>query len=465
MSQEHLKSIKSRMGWQVGLQTATLLAVGSVNNQIKEQTDIIGEKLVSLNDNTIEGFNNVTEAINSLEASLMTGLEDIKWFLGSIDDKLGKIIGLIEYSRATQSTEQFKIGMELYKQEYYDKALKHFEESIDKNPLNLNAKAGLYLVKKQLKTKREIKILLDLVKLTDSDFLYHTKATSDIKETKTNYFINFCFGELLENKSYNEIITLYDNEVPSFSKEHLPIKLKYINAVVLSGGIYNSFLEQVLREGQLEKLMMFFKYEKGNKHLVKFIEDVTDFIKLRLPKSESYNFQKAPSTLIEKKAIYFKEVFFKSSGMIMKLGFFETSLSSKIKAIKTFLETAQFSSETRNNIENLMETASKNLEITNSIENPKFFKTSNTYLTKALNQIIKSTNDNIQAYKEKTSNELSNELKSLKRAFEEFSTGYPLLEQNSKESHEIVNAFIDNIDISKKIISLENIFNKEYSKS
>ena len=95
MSQEHLKSIKSRMGWQVGLQTATLLAVGSVNNQIKEQTDIIGEKLVSFNDNTIEGFNNVTEAINSLEASLMTGLEDIKWFLGSIDDKLGKIIGLL----------------------------------------------------------------------------------------------------------------------------------------------------------------------------------------------------------------------------------------------------------------------------------------------------------------------------------------------------------------------------------
>jgi hypothetical protein len=112
-----------------------------------------------------------------------------------------------------------------------------------------------------------------------------------------------------------------------------------------------------------------------------------------------------------------------------------------------------------------METASKNLEITNSIENPKFFKTSNTYLTKALNQIVKSTNDNIQAYKEKTSKELSNELKSLKRAFEEFSTGYPLLEQNSKESHEIVNAFIDNIDISKKIIRLENIFNKEYSKS
>ena len=41
MSQEYLKSIKSRMGWQVGLQAATLLAVGGVNSQIKEQTDYL----------------------------------------------------------------------------------------------------------------------------------------------------------------------------------------------------------------------------------------------------------------------------------------------------------------------------------------------------------------------------------------------------------------------------------------
>ena len=132
------------MGWQVGLQAATLFAVGGVNSQIKSQTDILGDKLKDLKDETIEGFASVTDALYSLEASLMTGIEDIKWFLGSIDDKLGKIIGLIEYPRATQSTEQFKIGMELYKQEFYDKALKCFEQSVEKNPLNLNAKAGLF---------------------------------------------------------------------------------------------------------------------------------------------------------------------------------------------------------------------------------------------------------------------------------------------------------------------------------
>ena len=49
----------------------------------------------------------------------------------------------------------------------------------------------------------------------------------------------------MENKSYKEIVKFYDNEIPSFSKEHLPIKLKYINAVVLSGGEYTTFVEEV----------------------------------------------------------------------------------------------------------------------------------------------------------------------------------------------------------------------------
>ena len=62
--------------------------------------------------------------------------------LGSIDNKLGKIIGLIEYPRATQSTEQFKIGMELYKQEFYDKALNCFEQSVEKNPLTSTLRLG-----------------------------------------------------------------------------------------------------------------------------------------------------------------------------------------------------------------------------------------------------------------------------------------------------------------------------------
>ena len=78
---------------------------------------------------------------------------------------------------------------------------------------------------KIMATKKNKDILIDIVKLTGGNFLFHTKATSEVKENSTNYFVNFCFGELLEVKDYKSIIECYDNELEGFSKEHLPIKL------------------------------------------------------------------------------------------------------------------------------------------------------------------------------------------------------------------------------------------------
>ena len=453
------------MGWQVGLQAATLLAVGGVNSQIKNQTDILGDKLKDLKEETIEGFASVTDAVYSLEASLMTGIEDIKWFLGAIDDKLGKIIGLIEYSQATQSTEQFKIGMELYKQGFYDKAIKCFEQSVEKNPLNLNAKAGLFLTKKQLKKKTDTQNLLEIIKLTESDFLYHKKPAPEVKESKTNYFINFCFGELLENKSYKDIVKLYDNEISSFSKEYLPIKLKYINAVVLSGGEYATFVEQVLTEGQLEKLMLFFKYEEKNKYVVRFISDVTDFIKRRLPSTDSYVFKDKPTTLVETKAQFFKQKFFSNIKMVLELGFYETSLAAKVKSLKTFFDAAQSAPKLKQNIENLLQTNTTNLEIIKSINNPDFFKTEDPYLTEALKLITNETNSHIKKYKDKTIKDLEKQSAVLKKAVRDFSTGYPKLEQDTQDACNIIRTFVSNIDEKKQTISLDKIFSKQALKN
>ncbi len=453
------------MGWQVGLQAATLLAVGGVNGQIKEQTTVLAENLEALKNETIEGFSSVSEAINSLEASLISGIEDIKWFLGSIDNKLGKLVGLIEFSRATESTEQFKIGMELYKQEFYDKAKKCFEQSLEKNPLNLNAKAGLFLTLKELKKKKEPKILLDLVKLTSGDFLYHTKASQETKEIKTNYFINFCFAELLENKSYKEIINLYDNEISSFSKEYLPIKLKYVNALVLSGEEYSHYLDQIFTEGQLEKLMVFFKYEEKNKHLVGFIEEVTNFIRRRLPSPGSYMISETPSTAVESKAKFFKEKVFNDTKMLLKLGFYETSLSAKVKSLKTFFEAAQSAPTLKKNLENLLETNTKNLEIIKSIDKPSFFKTADPYLKEALKQIVSLTNNHVKKYKEKTIKDLENQSTVLRKALKDYSSGYPRLDQDTQEACEIIRTFISNIDEKKQTIQLDKIFSKEALKN
>ena len=461
MSETHLKSIKSRMGWQIGLQAATLAAVGSINSSISEQTQVLEEKLISLEKVTIEGFESVSEAINSLESSLINGIEEIKWFLGSIDDKLGKIIGLIEYSRATESSEQFKIGMELYKQELYQKALKCFEASVEKNPLNLNAKAGFFLTKKHLKKLKDYSILSELVKLTGSDFLYHMKAPNDIKESKANYFINFSFGELLEGGKYNDIISLYENEIEPFSKEHLPIKLKYINALVLLGKEYTQYVDDILTEGQLEKLMLFFKYEKKNKHVVKFIQDVTNYIKIRIPSEESYKISDTSDTVVEIKAKYFKSKLYSDIKTLLELGFYQTALSVKVKGIKTFLGAARSAPEHLKQTQNLSTTNTKNLSIINEIKTPKFFSTNDVFAKDALDEIVNDTTNQIKNYKKLTSEDLKKEDDVLKKAISQFSTGYPKLEQDSNDTYEIVNVFIKNIDEEKQIINLENIFSHE----
>ena len=42
---KNLASIKSRMGWQVGLQAGTLLAIGNLNSSVQNQTEIISSEL------------------------------------------------------------------------------------------------------------------------------------------------------------------------------------------------------------------------------------------------------------------------------------------------------------------------------------------------------------------------------------------------------------------------------------
>ena len=448
------------MGWQVGLQAATLLAVGGVSSSVRDQTEVIRDSLTTLQDETIEGFNSVTDAINSLEATLLTGIEDIKWYLGSIDYKLGKLIGLIEYPMATESTEQFKIGMELYKQEFYDKALKCFEASVDKNPLNLNAKVGLYLTRKQLKTKKNKDILIEIVKLTGGNFLFHTKATSEVKENSTNYFVNFCFGELLEAKDYKSIIECYENELEGFSKEHLPIKLKYVNALVLDGKEYDTYFEEILTEGHLEKLMLFFRYEEKNKNVISFLEKVIDFIKIRLPELENLE-EKPDQPIIQKKAIFFKNTLEKDVKTLMKLGFFETSLSDKVKALKTFYDAAKSAPEALETAENLKKSNEENLKIIETIQDPKFFKEANGFCIDAQKQIINETNKHIQAYKKKITTSLKKEVTELNKTIKQFSTGYPKLEKDSQESCQIVRTFVSNIDQLNEVISLEKIFAKK----
>ena len=446
------------MGWQIGLQTATLLAVGATNSSIKKQTQILGDKLDSLQRETIEGFQNVTEAINSLECTLIAGIEDLKWMLGSIDDKLGKIIGLIQYSSATESSEQFKIGMELYKQEFYKKSISNFNSAIEKNPLNLNAKCGLFLAKKRVDKKTNYDLLFEVLKLVDSDFLYHMEHADEVKERSVNYFINFCFSELLIAKDYKSIIKFYESEITNYSREELPIKLKYINAIILSGNNYEELLNEIISEGKLEKLLLYFNYEKKNKHIVKFLKDVLDFLIIRLPENLK-TFDKGDLKLIlQKKAKYFHDNIKKNPDLILKFGFYENGLSNKISKIKTFYDSANQAQFRSDSIEKVLKTSEANLKIVKEISPPIFYKNEENFLNDAYNAMVKEIKQNISSYLTSTRNNLETSIKNNTKQKNELEVYYPDFEDDSDDATSIVRCFLDNIDLDKKTINVDKIF-------
>ena len=446
------------MGWQIGLQTATLFAIGATNASIKRQTEVISNKLDSLEKVTVEGFQDVTQALESLESSLIAGIEDIKWMLGSIDDKLGKIIGLIQYSQATESTEQFKIGMELYKQEFYKKSLINFNSAIEKNPLNLNAKCGLFLAKKSINKKADYKILFEVLKLLDSDFLYHTENAEQVRERSVNYFINFCFSELLIGKDYKSIIKFYESEIPNYSREELGIKLKYINAIILSGNDYQDLLNEIINEGKLEKLLVYFNYEKKNKHIVKFLKDVLDFIIIRLPENIETFEKKNLKLSIQKKAKFFHDNVKKDPDLLLKFGFYETGLSNKISKIKTFYDSANQSQSRFDSLEKVLKTSEENLKIVKVIKLPTFYKNEENFLNDAYNEMVKEIEQNISSYKTNKRNDLEKSIKYNSQQKDELETYYPDFEDDSDDATSIVRSFLNNIDLDKKTINIDKIF-------
>ncbi len=449
------------MGWQLGLQTATLFAVGATNASIKKQTEILGNKLDSLQKKTIEGFQNITDALNSLECTLISGIEDVKWMLGSIDDKLGKIIGLIQYSSATESTEQFKIGMELYKQEFYKKSIINFNSAIEKNPLNLNAICGLFLAKKHVEKKTNHDLLLEVLKLVDSDFLFHMENTEEMKERSVNYFINFCFSELLISNDYKSIIKFYESEIPNYSREELPIKLKYINAVILSGKNYDELLNEIINEGKLEKLLLYFNYEKRNKHIVKFLKDVLDFLIIRLPENLSTFDAKNLKLVIQKKAVYFHDNIKKNPDLLLKFGFYENGLSSKISKIKTFYDSANQAQFRSNSIEKMLKTSEANLKIVKNILPPTFYKNDENFLNDAYDAMVKEIKHNISDYLTTTRNNLEISIKNNTKQKNELEVYYPDFEDDSDDTTSIVRSFLDNIDLDKKTINIDKIFDNK----
>jgi tetratricopeptide (TPR) repeat protein len=280
-SEDYLKSIKSRIGWQVGLQTATLFAIGGVNSSIREECGLIAEDVKKLSDNTIKGLNSVQDAVQSLETSLIYGIEELKWILGSIDDELKIIIGLIQFPKSTESNEKYLMGYELYKSEYYEEAIKQFENAVKLSPLNLNARVGLYLSKLKISENPDIESLIEIAKLTNSDFYLHKEVTQAVRDASFLFFTNFVSSQLCFLNEFSKWIELYSTVIPSIAQNDLSNKVRLIESLINTNEDYSSLLTDLFDEGYLGSVLFGLNY-KETKGFAKFIETCFNLSKKRL---------------------------------------------------------------------------------------------------------------------------------------------------------------------------------------
>lgn len=184
-----LESIKSRQGWIIAAQVAT---VASIVHQTKVTTDalkLVNNTLLSIQDNIQNGFKTLESSIESLEINLLENLNEIKWYLFNVDKKLDELIKLVKFSGATKSAEFNKQGFILYKINQNNEAIGQFKKSLQENPLNIEAYINLGFVNLRLDNIKESILNFEMAaKLVQEDFSYYEEITIDRLKT-TEVFI------------------------------------------------------------------------------------------------------------------------------------------------------------------------------------------------------------------------------------------------------------------------------------
>jgi len=456
MQDDYLKSIKSRMGWQIAAQVGTLLAISGLNSSVREQTEYITAELNEIKNVNVEGFNDVTSAINSLEASLLSGFEDIKWFLGSIDDKLARLIGLVEYPKSTESTEQYKFGFELYKQKMYDKAIISFNNSISNNPLNLNAKVGLYLSVKANTEKPNLSILDEIIRLTDSNFLMHLDVTDEIKQNSILYFSKFVFNELAEYEDYEKIVTYYENELIATARDEISMKIKYIGAKILLEQSYKDDVEKLIDQGNLKQLLCFINYKEDDR-FVDFIQLCTSYLQTKL--SEFVGFKNINNKIdIAVKAAHLSELLEKNNNLI-DFGCVPLNISAKLSYLRTFFNEAKNSESHYKNHLASLDTNKKNIVKVEAVINPVCKPPTNQFLTAAFNDIFEEFNLSIVSFKSNEAREIKTKIKSLSTIIKQYENGYPLSNSDEYENFIIVFKILSKIDLNASKFKFDDAVN------
>jgi tetratricopeptide (TPR) repeat protein len=233
-----LESIKRRQGWMIAAQVATVAAIAHQTQQTTDALRLVNDTLISIEGTIQDGFDSLESSIERLESNLIENLNEIKWYLFNVDQKLDQLINLVKFSGATKSAEYNKQGFILYKIGSYNDAISQLNKSLQENPLNIEAYINLgFVFLREEKLKDSIFNFEKASKLVKEDFSYFEGVSQDrLKSTEVFILDNLATLYALQEKHNQSIDSL--NKILSKDidkKTEVLYKYKLAKYLCLSG--------------------------------------------------------------------------------------------------------------------------------------------------------------------------------------------------------------------------------------
>ena len=242
-----LESIKRRQGWMIAAQVATVAAVAHQTQQTTDALRLVNDTLISIEGTIQDGFDSLESSIERLESNLIENLNEIKWYLFNVDQKLDQLINLVKFSGATKSAECNKQGFILYKIGSYSDAINQLNKSLQENPLNIEAYINLgFVYLREEKLEDSIFNFEKASKLVKEDFSYFEEVSQDrLKSTEVFILDNLATLYALQekhNQSIDSLNKILSKEIDK--KTEILSKYKLAKYLCLSGD-HDSSLELI----------------------------------------------------------------------------------------------------------------------------------------------------------------------------------------------------------------------------
>lgn len=240
-----LESIKRRQGWMIAAQVATVAAIVHQTERTTDALRLVNDTLISIKGIIEHGFDSLESSIERLEANLIENLNEIKWYLFNVDQKLDQLINLVKFSGATKSAEYNKQGFILYKIGSFNDAINQLNKSLEENPLNIEAYINLgFVYLREENLEDSILNFEKASKLVKEDFSYFEEVSQDrLKATEVFILDNLATLYGLQEK-HNQSIESLNKILSSDIDKKTEVLSKYkLSKYLCLSGDYDRALE------------------------------------------------------------------------------------------------------------------------------------------------------------------------------------------------------------------------------